>query len=322
MQLDVNSWISIWSRYRVISRRARDYLEIEPEVALRIPSSHFIPKTRGFSINAIATQFIDPISIIPSLASVSWPLSVWRPGMETGGAPSQGMADRHPLTVRGDNDAATTREEAPEGGRSEPPYIPQFSAATSLILDRIKAKSGFNSALSDASASLTTPDRDAFEDARSRLVQSMRSSGSSDGNKPTIHPTADKTATAETEPTTRENGATAAGSKRKREDEPETESAEPEQHPRPEPEPVDFMQNTIVMPPPLPRRHPQKKKPATPVHDPRRQQQIEEARERRLAQYLPAEPAKPELVGFASGVASDEAVSLTCRKGRRRIELT
>ncbi|KAF4123902.1 PHD finger protein [Geosmithia morbida] len=85
--------------------------------------------------------------------------------------PTTGTATATEIHTYGDE--GKTRSVSPA---SQPPYVPQFSAATALILDRIKAgtKGGFNSALSDASASTPRPDRDAYEDARSRLVRSMR----------------------------------------------------------------------------------------------------------------------------------------------------
>jgi hypothetical protein len=59
-----------------------------------------------------------------------------------------------------------------------PPYVPQFSATTSLILSRMKRDRDFSSALSDASAALSRPDKIVFEDAKTRLVQQMNTMSS------------------------------------------------------------------------------------------------------------------------------------------------
>ncbi|VUC27112.1 unnamed protein product [Clonostachys rosea] len=54
------------------------------------------------------------------------------------------------------------------------PYVPQFSAATSFILNRMKSTgSNFNSALSDLSAAVAESDKDAYEEFKTKLVQSM-----------------------------------------------------------------------------------------------------------------------------------------------------
>ncbi|RYP04760.1 hypothetical protein DL765_010078 [Monosporascus sp. GIB2] len=60
---------------------------------------------------------------------------------------------------------------------SRPPYIPQFSAATQMILQRINGKSGsLSSALSSASAVAKTIEQSTFEDAKRRLVMNMNTS--------------------------------------------------------------------------------------------------------------------------------------------------
>jgi hypothetical protein len=60
------------------------------------------------------------------------------------------------------------------GPSSNSRYVPQFSATTAFILQRMKSKSqDFSSALSAASASVPPPSQNAYEDAKSRLVQSM-----------------------------------------------------------------------------------------------------------------------------------------------------
>lgn len=90
-------------------------------------------------------------------------------GAETNGTNPSATKDRHDLAS---NPIISTT-----GSATPPPYVPQFSAATSLILNRMKEGSqGLNSALSSVSASILQPDRAAFEEARSRLVQSMATS--------------------------------------------------------------------------------------------------------------------------------------------------
>jgi hypothetical protein len=57
------------------------------------------------------------------------------------------------------------------------PYVPQFSATTSFILSRMKkTDGGLNSALSAISATGLQPDKQAYEDAKTRLVQTMNGS--------------------------------------------------------------------------------------------------------------------------------------------------
>ena len=210
---------------------------------------------------------------------------------------------------------------------SQPPYIPQFSAATSLILSRIRGGGGgshsFSSALTDASATVPRPDQHAFEDARSRLVQGMSTTLEMAPAKEARPPPGARVVVAENK------GEPAAdslntGVKRKRDDGGEQEEV------------VDFTQNTMVMPalPPRPtlaqqQTHPQSSSgsaggvgvkaegsssssPYLPARlvDPARLQKIERIRQKRLA-ALPEgiAPAKPEQVGFAPGGATDHAVS-------------
>lgn len=196
---------------------------------------------------------------------------------------------------------------------SQPMYSPQFSAATSLILDRIRNEPrGFSSALSDASAGYSNTDKGAYENARSKVVQGMNMSTTL--SMPTT-PQSQAKHTFRT-PDTMEKRATVEvksempqgaeglnpGIKRKRDVE----------------EPVDFTQNTMAMPPtktkPIRRLPP---KPSADPYgqlraDPDRQQRIEQIRRKRLDR-LPegVAPHKPELVGFDSKQASDYAVSRT-----------
>lgn len=177
-------------------------------------------------------------------------------------------------------DANHTPTMARTNSDTQPPYVPQFSAATALILDRIKGGSqAFNSALSDASAAIPPPSKAAYEDARTRLVQSMNTTLDVSSPKPP----------GPSEPTS-------IGIKREREPD--------------EQEPVDFTQNTMVMPPPrvIPRRAPVSGRDQSLD----RQEKIEKMRQARIAS-LPegVVPAKPELVGFPAGAASDYAVSST-----------
>ncbi|KAI1109793.1 hypothetical protein F5Y14DRAFT_444420 [Nemania sp. NC0429] len=57
------------------------------------------------------------------------------------------------------------------------PYVPQFSAATQMILSRISSKPGsLSAALSSASSMARSIEKSAFEDAKRRLVMSMNTS--------------------------------------------------------------------------------------------------------------------------------------------------
>ena len=72
--------------------------------------------------------------------------------------------------------ASPAPSSASSAGR--PPYIPQFSASTQMILQRINGRSagGLSSALSSASAVAKTIEQSTFEDARRRLVMNMNTS--------------------------------------------------------------------------------------------------------------------------------------------------
>ncbi|RYP67265.1 hypothetical protein DL771_007354 [Monosporascus sp. 5C6A] len=110
---------------------------------------------------------------------------------ETGKGPIEVKTEEDATISRpnpGDN--ATTQVEHPVAGHeaaspapsnasssSRPPYIPQFSAATQMILQRINGKSGsLSSALSSASAVAKTIEQSTFEDAKRRLVMNMNTS--------------------------------------------------------------------------------------------------------------------------------------------------
>jgi hypothetical protein len=118
-------------------------------------------------------------------------------------------------------------------------YTPQFSAATSLILNRIKGgDKDFNSALSAASATTPRPDKDAFEEAKLRLMKQMNASRAS-------LPTPEPSTTTQTETAAKQDGkpedSTMKGTKRKREADEDEEDGTAKQ-------PVDFTQNTIPFP--------------------------------------------------------------------------
>ena len=71
--------------------------------------------------------------------------------------------------------ASPAPSSASSAGR--PPYIPQFSASTQMILQRINGRSGgLSSALTSASAVAKTIEQSTFEDARRRLVMNMNTS--------------------------------------------------------------------------------------------------------------------------------------------------
>ncbi|KAI0448701.1 hypothetical protein F5B21DRAFT_496671 [Xylaria acuta] len=63
------------------------------------------------------------------------------------------------------------------GSAGQRPYVPQFSAATQLILSRINSKPGsLSAALSSASSMARSIEKSAFEDAKRRLVMNMNTS--------------------------------------------------------------------------------------------------------------------------------------------------
>ncbi len=77
--------------------------------------------------------------------------------------------------VSGPASADPASDNANSGNR--PHYIPQFSAATQMILQRINGKSGsLSSALSSASAVARTIEQSTYEDAKRRLVMNMNTS--------------------------------------------------------------------------------------------------------------------------------------------------
>jgi hypothetical protein len=155
------------------------------------------------------------------------------------------------------------------------------------------------------------PSKDAYEDARNRLVQTMNTSlamplrlpGRKESDSPVVE---------QTDSGTNGPGTPQSGSKRKRSS---------------GPEPVDFTQSTIsfpILPPLAPAAAKAAVVPASPSasdfkakkrsrleeENPDRRHEIEQLRMRRLSK-LPAGvvPPKAELVGFGAGSASDRLVS-------------
>ncbi|CAM1506838.1 Fc.00g064790.m01.CDS01 [Cosmosporella sp. VM-42] len=204
-------------------------------------------------------------------------------------------------------DAVRNPINASSGGG--PPYIPQFSTATSLILERIRnGSTGLDSALSDVSTSIIQPDRAAYEDAKSRLVQIMNTTLSISTPAASI---TGNTLPLAASPATETFHSFSSGVKRKR-DSPS--------------EKVDFTQNTVSFPWVEKRDSPAKLDSQTKTiaddeahkqdevsrlrkkSHPLRQEDREKLREERLAS-LPTGvvPARPELVGFSAGRASDFA---------------
>jgi hypothetical protein len=203
-----------------------------------------------------------------------------------------------------------------KGACARPPYVPQFSKTTSFILSRMKSNNGsLGSALSAISDSGLQPNKEAFEDARSRLLQSMNSSSTMP--LPTTQSSLDSSSLGLL------SSSPHSDAKRKRDADADASK-------------VDFSQNTIFFP--MPTELPTRLAPSlaltqepsavdasasmTHAHslddfskevwaeDPERRQRIERIRAKRLSE-LPqgVVPAKPELVGFGAGHASDRARS-------------
>lgn len=100
--------------------------------------------------------------------------------MEEGAASSQqGPTESIVAQVEQPTAGPASAAAAPRDSSSNnrPPYIPQFSAATQMILQRINGKAGsLSSALSSASAVAKTIEQSTFEDAKRRLVMNMNTS--------------------------------------------------------------------------------------------------------------------------------------------------
>ncbi|KEY74097.1 hypothetical protein S7711_05349 [Stachybotrys chartarum IBT 7711] len=228
----------------------------------------------------------------------------------------QNGADQPPTKGVGEGQSAPT-------ANARLPYMQQFSTTTSFILSRLKSGSGsLNSALSTLSESGVQPSKDAYEDARNRLVQTMNTSlamplrlpGRKESDSPVVE---------QTDSGTNGPGTPQSGSKRKRSS---------------GPEPVDFTQSTIsfpILPPLAPAAAKAAVVPASPSasdfkakkrsrleeENPDRRHEIEQLRMRRLSK-LPAGvvPPKAELVGFGAGSASDR-LRTEYFLGKRKTEL-
>lgn len=100
------------------------------------------------------------------------------------------MEDGAANSQQGSTEGIVARVEQPTAGPASPaaaprdpssdnppPYIPQFSASTQMILQRINDNAGsLSSALSSASAVAKTIEQSTFEDAKRRLVMNMNTS--------------------------------------------------------------------------------------------------------------------------------------------------
>ncbi|KAI0425221.1 hypothetical protein F5Y09DRAFT_322268 [Xylaria sp. FL1042] len=79
-------------------------------------------------------------------------------------------------TVSAPSEAASLAPSS-TGSAGQRPYVPQFSAATQMILSRINSKPGsLSAALSSASSMAKSIERSTFEDAKRRLVMNMNTS--------------------------------------------------------------------------------------------------------------------------------------------------
>ncbi|KAI1415529.1 hypothetical protein F5Y13DRAFT_156229 [Hypoxylon sp. FL1857] len=92
-------------------------------------------------------------------------------------APAEAASSAQPAQPSAPRAASPAPSTASSTGR--PPYIPQFSAATQMILKRINSKPGsLSSALSSASSAVgkSSIEKSTFEDAKRRLVMNMNTS--------------------------------------------------------------------------------------------------------------------------------------------------
>ncbi|KAI1453114.1 hypothetical protein F4805DRAFT_386623 [Annulohypoxylon moriforme] len=91
--------------------------------------------------------------------------------------PVETAAPTQPTQISAPKASSPAPSTASSTGR--PPYIPQFSAATQMILKRINSKPGsLSSALSSASSTVakTSIEKSTYEDAKRRLVMNMNTS--------------------------------------------------------------------------------------------------------------------------------------------------
>ncbi|KAI1101364.1 hypothetical protein F4804DRAFT_316137 [Jackrogersella minutella] len=90
---------------------------------------------------------------------------------------AEATAPTQPAQVSGPKASSPAPSTTSSSGR--PPYMPQFSAATQMILKRINSKPGsLSSALSSASSAVskTSIEQSTYEDAKRRLVMGMNTS--------------------------------------------------------------------------------------------------------------------------------------------------
>ncbi|KAI0882925.1 uncharacterized protein GGS22DRAFT_169089 [Annulohypoxylon maeteangense] len=95
----------------------------------------------------------------------------------TPATPVEAAAPSQPVQISAPKASSPAPSTASSTGR--PPYIPQFSAATQMILKRINSKPGsLSSALSSASSTVTKTsiEKSTYEDAKRRLVMNMNTS--------------------------------------------------------------------------------------------------------------------------------------------------
>ncbi len=91
-------------------------------------------------------------------------------------------------TVSAPNPAASLAPSS-TGSAGHRPYVPQFSAATQMILSRISSKPGsLSAALSSASSMARGIEKSTFEDAKRRLVMNMNTSLTMPMPMPTLKP--------------------------------------------------------------------------------------------------------------------------------------
>ncbi|KAI0834326.1 hypothetical protein F5Y06DRAFT_278964 [Hypoxylon sp. FL0890] len=96
---------------------------------------------------------------------------------EAPAAPAEAASSAQPAQPPAPKAASPAPSTTSSTGR--PPYMPQFSAATQMILKRINAKPGsLSSALSSASSAVgkSSIEKSTFEDAKRRLVMNMNTS--------------------------------------------------------------------------------------------------------------------------------------------------
>ncbi|KAI1825456.1 hypothetical protein F4861DRAFT_537923 [Xylaria intraflava] len=120
-------------------------MESKPEGAVNSSPDRDVPATNTAS--PVAAQ---PVGSVPSAEPVSAPIP---------------------------RSAAPSSAPSPASSTGRRPYVPQFSAATQMILSRINNKPGsLSAALSSASSVARSIEQSTFEDAKRRLVMTMKTS--------------------------------------------------------------------------------------------------------------------------------------------------